>query len=93
MGLVVVGQECFWFGLKNKDGKIEVGHGKGTCGFYCCHTEQNSRGGWASKLQDGDDKPVLGVCDIVVALSYDANHQDLSQFPARIPCHDPSHLR
>lgn len=85
MGLVVVGQEYFRFGLKNKDGKIEVGHGKGTCGFYCCHTEQNSRGGLGIEIGRWDDKPVLGVYDLVVALSYDANQQDLSQFPARIP--------
>lgn len=42
-------------------------------------------GGLGIEIGRWDDKPVLGVYDLVVALSYDANQQDLSQFPARIP--------
>lgn len=53
MDLAVVGQEYFSLGLKNKDGKIEVGHGRGHAGFIVAIQSRIAGGGsWAARLQE-----------------------------------------
>lgn len=105
MDLAVVGQEYFSLGLKNKDGKIEVGHGRGHAGFIVAIQSRIAGGELGSEItrdcKDGMTSPFLAIRAIPgqswasARLSWPGPMMQPSRnchsFPARSPCHDPFH--